>query len=287
MTRSLALFLALILTTVSIATTGFAAELSALRFEVSASGDDRLQLALRRDDGRGHTTSSSFRAKDLAGLDPAVLRASARQPIQFSLAREAGRLDCSGWSAERRATGNCRFAGDPAFAAFLAARGVSRPSEQQLLDMTIVGTRRTLVEALAQARFRSVTPGDLVAMTALNVTPEYIREMAAHGYRPVKAGDLIPLKALDVSPAYIRSLSRVGYGSLPAEELIQLKALNVTADFIAGFQRAGFRDLPVSRLIQLKALNIRPEELARQGRGRPAALFTNGLAPLGLAGLMP
>ncbi len=287
MHRSLAICFALILTTVSIATAGFAAEGGLLRFEVSQASSDRFQISLRREDAPGSSISSSFVVRELAGLDPAALRGRDGTPVAFALVREAGRLDCAGRAEARRALGTCRFAADPSFAAFLLAAGVKRPTDREWLDLAVVGTRRSLVEALKAGRYTMPTPSALVGMTALGVSPEYIREMAAQGYRPHQTADFITLKALDVSPAYIRSLRSVGYDRVPVEQLIQLKALGVTAEFIASYQRRGFRDLSVSRLVQLKALGIRPEELGRQTAGRPMSMATEHGASLMMGALLP
>jgi hypothetical protein len=285
MHRSFALFFALILATVSIATTGFAADADILRFEVSQTNKDRLQLALRRNTKPNRSSGSSFEVRELAGFDRAAL-AKDGSPVSFALVREPGRLDCSGRSEGRRARGNCRFTGDPAFASFLVAAGMRRPTEGEWIDLTMVGAKRSLVEALRQGRYAMPSPSGLAGLTALNVTPDYIRTMAASGYRPRRTEDFITLKALDVSPAYIASLKRVGYDRVPVEELIQLKALGVTADFIASYQRRGYRNLSVSRLVQLKALGIRPEEIGRSGPRRPVAMTSEG-APVIMSALLP
>lgn len=285
MHRSFALFFALILTTVSIATTGFAADADILRFELSDAGKDRLQLALRRNTPPNRSTGSSFEVRELSGFDRAALNRDGT-PVRFALVREPGRIDCSGRSESRRARGNCRFTGDPAFAAFLVGAGIRRPTTSEWIDLTMVGAKRSLVEALRQGRYAMPSPSGLAGLTALNVTPDYIRTMAASGYRPRRTEDFITLKALDVSPAYIASLKRVGYDRVPAEELIQLKALGVTADFIASYQRRGYRNLSVSRLVQLKALGIRPEDIGRSGPRRPVAMTSDG-APAILSALMP
>lgn len=285
MHRSFALFFALILATVSIATTGFAADADVLRFEVSDTGKDRLQLALRRNTAPNRTSGSSFEVRDLAGFDRAALNRDGA-PVRFTLVREPGRIDCSGRSQGRRARGVCRFTGDPAFGSFLASAGMRRPDESEWIDLTMVGAKRSLVEALRQGRYAMPSPRGLAGLTVLGVTPDYIRSMAASGYRPRRTEDFITLKALDVSPAYIASLKRVGYDRVPVEELIQLKALGVTADFIASYQRRGYRNLSVSRLVQLKALGIGPEEVGRINSPRPVAMTSEG-APAIMSALMP
>ena len=287
MHRSLALFFALILATASIASTGLAADADTLRFELSEGGKDRLQLSLRRNVTPNRSTSSSVEPGELAGFDRASLRGRNGAPVSFALVREPGRLVCSGNSAARRAKGTCRFAGDPAFISFLVASGVRRPTEGEWLDLTMVGARRSLVEALKQGRYDMPTPNALIGLAAVGVTPDYIRDMASHGYRPRRTDDFIPLKALDVSPAYIRSLKSVGYDRVPVDQLIQLKALGITADFIANFQRQGYRDLSVSRLVQLKALGIGPDDLGRRTSIRATFMSTDGPAPQIMSALLP
>lgn len=287
MHRSLSICLALILATLSIATTGFAAEGGALRFELSGASRDRLQLSLSRIVSANRTSGSSFEVRELAGFDRAAFAGKDGTPVGFALVREPGRLDCSGRTTDRRATGSCRFTGNPAFAAFLVASGIRQPTEGEWIDLTMVGANRALVDALKRGRFAMPSPNTLVGMTALGVSPDYIAAMAAAGYRPRKTEDLLPLKALDVSPAYLASLKRVGYDRVPVEEVIQLKALGITADFIADYQRYGFRDLSVSRLVQLKALGIRPADLVRQGGGRRVSLITEDTAPAIMSGLLP
>jgi hypothetical protein len=286
MHRSLAICFALVLTTVSIATTGFAAELGALHFEVSEAKKDRLQLALRRDTTPSRSVTSSFDASELAGFERAALRGRNGSPVSFAVTREAGRLDCTGRIEDERARGTCRFAGDPSFAAFLVASGVKRPTYDEWLDLAVIGTSRSLVRALQEGRYTMPTPGTLVGMTAVGVSADYVRDMAAHGYRPRQTGDFIPLKALDVSPAYVRSLKSVGYDRVPVEELIQLKALGITAEFIASYQRRGYRNMSISRLVQLKALGVRPEDLGRRSSTRPVALPTEIAAPV-MSRLLP
>ncbi|GAA4004251.1 hypothetical protein [Sphingomonas humi] len=264
MHRSLALCLALIPASASIATTGFAAEIGRLDFDLKDNSRDKLQLTVRRSDSeRNRISSTSFDARDLAGLDRAALNGRDGAPVRFAMVREPGRLDCTGATLAKRARGTCRFTGNAAFADYLVASGMRRPSEEEWLTLTMVGARRDLVEALKQGRFEMPSPKTLAGMTALDVTPAYIRDLAAYGYRLRKPEDLLPLKAMNVSPAYLQSLKSVGYDRVPVEELIQLKALGVTAEFIASYQRRGFKNLSVSRLVQLKALGIRPDDIGR------------------------
>ena len=287
MYRSFALCIALILTTVSLATTGFATEVDTLNFKVSETRNGRLQLALRRDIAPNRSMGSSFDVRELAGFDRTALRSRNAAPVSFAMVREAGRLDCAGRTEGRRARGTCRFASDPSFAAFLVASGIKEPTEEEWLDLAIVGTRRSLVHALREGRYAMPTPSALVGMTAVGVSADYIRDMAAHGYRPRRTADFIPLKALDVSPAYIRSLKSVGYDRLPVDQLIQFKALGITAEFIAGYQRRGYRNLSVDRLVQLKALGVRPEDLSRRTADRPTSSFSGGVAPLMMSAWLP
>ncbi|MBL7372495.1 hypothetical protein INQ23_24515, partial [Escherichia coli] len=54
---------------------------------------------------------------------------------------------------------------------YLAGRGIGEPSFKQSLDLMIVGANKALVEALAQADYPKPTINQLVALSALRVTP--------------------------------------------------------------------------------------------------------------------
>ena len=263
MNRLLALFLSLILATITVSSACVAAPSDLVRFtlEPSRGGGGRIRATFRQDDAFPHENnwSSNFAAGEFAGLDLAAFRAAGARPVHFAIVREAGRLDCSGNGGNSAASGNCRFTADPGFTQTLVSRGIGRPSAEQAFGLMAVNAQRETIDAIAAAHYPTPTINDLMGLSALGVNGAYISGLAQAGYRPSSTHSLIEFKALGITPEWIGGFVRAGYGNLPASELVQLKALNVTPDFIAGYERIGYRNLPASELVQLKALGITPE----------------------------
>lgn len=268
----------------------------AFDFRIAQQAGDRIQGDFRRVGHEGSQWNSSFSPADFAGLDTARLAGPAEAPVQFSLVRDAGRLDCQGVGGRGVATGRCQFSADRAFADYLQANGIPSPSTEDSYTMTAVGVRRDLVAAIRQASYPAPSATDLVSLAALGVERSYVDGLAAAGYRPDRIDTLIQYKALGITPAYIAGLRRagferltpseiiqfkalgidhayveslraVGYGNLAAGTLVEFKALGVTADYLAGVRRHGLAPAP-GKIVQMKALGITADDLIATGDAR-------------------
>lgn len=276
MNRCLALLCACLLSFVSISTTGFAATSDNVTFTLSPSrsGESTIDGDFRqnRNDRDRNNWTTSFHAREFVGLDLAGFRAMGARPLRFAVMREAGRLDCAGHGGSSRATGECRFNADPAFAQALARLGVGRPDAAQSFGLMALDARRSTVEAIVAARYPVKSVEQLLGLTALGVDAEYINGMASAGYRLRSVDELLQFKALGITPEWIGSFVRAGYSNMPADDLVQMKALGITPAFVAGFERIGYGRLPVDSLVQLKALGVTPEwarEMERRHGHRP------------------
>jgi hypothetical protein len=286
MNRCLAFLLAILLASITISSACVAKPADWAQFTLRAQpGTDRLKASFSRDgDGRGeHQWSTGLKASELIGLSTGFYTAGSR-PLAFAVVREAGRLDCSGSGGGGYATGNCRFAADPAFTQALVSRGIARPTEGQAFSLMAVNARRELVEAIAAARYPTPSIDDLMALRALGVNGRYIADLSRAGYRPQDINSLIEFKALNITPEWIGGLVRIGYANIPSSELVQLKALNITADYIAGFDRVGYRHLPASTLVQFKAVGVTPEFAAAAQLRRAAQPSADELVQMRVLG---
>jgi len=273
MNRCLAFMCALLFAFVSVSSACMAAPTDWIRFDLAAQRDRSEIHATFHDESRGrdeHQWSNGFKPSELIGLDVAGFYSAGSRPLHFAVARDAGRLDCVGNGGASRASGNCGFTPDAGFMQLLASRGIGRPDREQAFGLMALDVRRSLIDAVAAARYPTPSVDDLMSMTAVGVTGGYIGELARAGYRPKSIDSLVQFKALEITPQWIGGLARIGYANLPSDELMQLKALDISADFIAGFDSLGYRRLPVDELVQLKALDVTPS-FARSavGESRP------------------
>ena len=274
MTRMLAFVAALLMTAITVSSACVANSVEPLRFTIEPRGHSELvQISFRRADQQ-HTNSwsSSLRPAELAGFDVAALRAPGTRPLNFVIAREAGRVDCAGNGGNSMAIGTCRLTPDERFNDFLTANGVARPTADETFGLIAVNAKRELVTALKAADYPTPSVGKLMELSAVDVTPAYIRALAAQSYRPESLQDLVAFGALKITPEFIGGFARAGYSNLDADDLVQFKAMNITPEYIAGFERIGYRNLPVGTLVQLKAMDVTPEfvKAVQQGDTLPS-----------------
>ena len=274
MNRYLAFFLALVFASLTVSSACVAQPSEWVHFTLEPErGSDKIHVNFHNDDRGRHENnwSSGFKPSELMGLDVAGFRAGGAHELRFAIVREAGRLDCSGNGGSGHATGNCRFATDPAFARLLSSRGIAQPTREQAFGLIALNVRGELINALAAARYPTPEVDDLIALTALGADGRYITGLAHAGYRPQAIHSLVEFKALNITPEWIGGFARIGYANLPAHELVQLRALDISPDFVTGFDRVGYRRLPVNTLVQFKAIGVTPQfaASARQRKGAP------------------
>ena len=261
MNRCLALMCALLFAFISVSSACMAAPSEWIAFDLKAQSDRQQIQATFHDERRGgddNHWSNGFKPSELIGLDTAGFYSAGSRPLRFAVVREAGRLDCSGIAGSARASGNCGFTPDAGFVQLLESRGIGRPNREQAFGLMALDVRRSLIDAVAAARYPTPSIDNLMGMTAVGVTSGYIGDLARANYRPRSIDSLIEFKALDISPEWIGGLARVGYASLPSDDLMQLKALDISPEFISGFQQIGYARLKVDELVQLKALDVTP-----------------------------
>lgn len=271
MNRCLALLLALLCASVSVASACSAApaESEWVRFSLEPAdrGGGAIEASFRDRSWPAHRNnwSTAFPPSQLVGLDVSGFRAVGTRPLRFAITREAGLLDCSGQGGNSHASGHCSFTLNPSFAQLLLSRGMGRPTREQAFGLMALNVRRELIDAVAAARYPTPKIDQLMAMTAVGVTGGYINGLARAGYRPTSIDSLVEFRALNITPEYVGGFVRMGYGNIDPDDLVQLKALNVTPEYVAAFSRLGYRNLAVDKLVQMKALNITPEFVRASG----------------------
>lgn len=290
MNRSLALIGALLVALTTVSSTCLAEPGDLIRFSLDKqqAGAGKIHATFRHESRNDHDNSWSgaFTPSELIGLEVSSFRAAGTRPLHFSLVREAGRLDCSGNGGSGFGGGNCRFTASSAFTDLLVARGIGRPTPDQMLGLMAVDAHRELIDAVAEARYPAPRIDDIIALSALGVDGRYITAMSRAGYRPRTLQSLVEFKALGITPEWIGGFVRIGYANLPIDSLAQIRALGITPEYIAGFERIGYRSLPVDTLVELKALDITPQFVRAVASGGPLPPVSR-LAELKMFGRRP
>ena len=248
-----------------------------IEWAITPSGndhDDQIQLTLSyRSRGSDSQWSNSSDLRDLQGLDPAQLASREGVPVQFRIVRDAGSFDCDGIVRRERGTGECRFAGDPAFAAALETHGIAPPTPAEQFGLAMARVGLELVETLERHHYPRPTVDALMRGGIHGVTPAYVQSMTQAGYHVGDLDGLVDMRIHGVTADYVGALARAGYRP-DAEMLRQLAIHGVTARFIGEMDQLGYRQLSAEDIVSLRIHGV-------------TADYVRELAELGYRGLTP
>jgi hypothetical protein len=252
--------------------------------------------------GSHSTWSNSHDAGEL-GLSPARVMGP-REPVRFTFAREAGRLDCGGTLGAGRGDGSCSFTQDTGFTTFLDARRIGRPDLRQSFSLTMSSVGRELVDALDKGGFQRPNIEQLTAMGIHGATAAYVRELAGSGYH-LSADDLVAFRIHGVSPQYIREMGAIGPAlqHITPSDLVSLKIhgvkpeyvremaaigpefRNLTADDLGSFAIHGVRPSLVQAYVRYERRPLAPDDVVSMAIHGVSPDFINALAALGYRGM--
>jgi hypothetical protein len=239
-------------------------------------GEPAVHLALSYRERGGHSSHSrAWPLRQLEGLGSAQLASEAGAPVRFTIARQAGRLDCEGLARRRRGTGECVFSPDASFASELQRRGIGRPTTAQQYQLAVQDVGLPLVEELARQDYPRPSVDQLVAMGIHGATVPFLRGLDSAGYRLGDLDDLVAFRIHGVTPRFIGELAAVApaYGRLPARDLVALRIHGVTPELIRRYDSLGYRGLGQDDLVSMSIHGVTPEyigQLAELGyRGLP------------------
>jgi hypothetical protein len=274
MSRTAILTLALLTTAASPA----AAQTSSdIRFEASSRSDPYVRLHIDRDwdDVHGDSWNWNMRLDLTAEKGMTVDAIDKGGPVSFNYVRPAGRFDCTGKAEDQRATGNCTFTVNDAFAKVLAARGVVRPTKYQYYGLAMSGIDSDVIDAVVQEKMGIPTPNELISLGIFKVTPEFVRGMAHLNGMDIRISDLVQFRIFKITPENAKDYASLGYGKLTPHDLVQFSIFHVAPETIRSFKEAGYRDLTSHDLQQFSMFHVTPDymkELAELGyRNVPAA----------------
>ena len=233
--------------------------------------DGKVQVSFRTGEGSRHNSnwSSGYDVGELRGLSSAQLNGSS-QPVRFALAREAGRLDCTGTAGNRQGIGTCVFSGDAGFAGRLASGGIGRPTDRQAFNLTLADVRYELIDELGRYGYDRPDVDGLVAMGIHGATAAYVRDIAGAGYRLGKSEGLVQFRIFGIDARFVRDMAAIGpqLAKLSAEDLVQFKIFGVKPELVRAYTQLGYSTLDSKDLVKMQIHGVSPEfitELAKLG----------------------
>lgn len=233
---------------------------------VSTKDNSKLQLNLeRRSDKSGRNRmGQSFEFSDLQGLTRE--QALAGGPVNFSLVREAGRIDMEGTFQNGKGSGTFRFTGNAGFVSAMKSRGFdfdqasgNDEPENRLFAATVLNVTTTLADDLNSAGFGKLHVDDLFKAAIFKIDSNFMREMKASGFANLGMEDLVKARIFKIDAEFVKQVSQMGFDKEPFESLVKMQIFKVTPEFITEMRNEGLNNLQVEDLVKLRIFKIDTE----------------------------
>lgn len=233
---------------------------------ISSKESSKIHISFeRRDKGHRNQNGQSYEFSELQGLTREQALGSG--PVNFSLVREAGRIDCEGSFQNGKGSGTFRFTGNAAFVSAMKSRGFDfEPkadddfhSENRLFVATVLNITTALADDLASAGFGKLGTEDLFKAAIFKVNSSFAREMKASGFNNLGMEDLVKARIFKIDADFVRQVAQMGFDKEPFESLVKMQIFKVTPEFITEVRNEGLTNLEVEELVKLRIFKIDAE----------------------------
>lgn len=230
--------------------------------------------------------SSDWPASSFPGVD---FSKPGRQDVRFTIARDAGKIDCEGFLDNGEGAGIFHFQPDANYSRQMHSLGFDVDEEKQFAmavqDVSLDFARQMKGEHLTgldtdkliafrifhvdsafihdlRAEGLNVSDGDkLVAFRIHGVTPQMVRTLHQAGYQPDE-DTLIAMRIHGATPEWIAQLKQRGYDHVDLEKLIAFRIHGVSPEFIDKLQGLGYKHPDPDELIAMRIHNVTPEYIS-------------------------
>jgi len=230
----------------------------------SISKDDaKVQLNLeerRNKNGSEHQHGSSYDFSELQGLTRE--QALSGGPVNFSLVREAGKIDFEGSFQNGKGSGTFRFTGNPAFVSAMKSRGfdfVVDDDEDRLFAAATINVCTALADDLASAGFGKLNTDDLFKAAIFKIDSKFMREMKASGFNDLGLEELVKARIFKIDADVVRQVAQMGFQNEPFESLVKMQIFKVTPEFVTEVRNEGLTNLDIEDIVKLRIFKIDAE----------------------------
>ena len=230
---------------------------------------EKIQISFERSRKNGRNTNSqSFAYSDLRGLD----RSNAENGnAQFSLVREAGIIECTGFFKNGKGSGTFMFTPDQSYISAMRSRGFDflktdpndsdepdQPS-QRLFSAAMLNVTTALADDLNTANFGPLEVGDLFKAAIFKIDGAFMAEMKATGFPDLSMEDLVKARIFKIDSAYVRDMRNAGLSVDKFGSLVKYSIFKVTPEYLTELRNAGLADLSTEDVVKLRIFKIDAE----------------------------
>jgi hypothetical protein len=205
--------------------------------------------------GDHFSSSSAWKLVDLRGLDWAT---TAKHDVGFTITRDAGTIEASGFVQDQHGAGLFTFQPNPQYRPEMAKLGFDF-EDRELFSAAVFDVSFEFARAMKSAAVRGLDARKLLAFRIHGVTPQLVRDLRAAGLEAADADKLIAFRIHGVTPEFVNDLHSTGMKVTDEDELIAFRIHGVSAQFAGEISHLGFPHAPPEQLIALRIHGVTPE----------------------------
>ena len=243
------------------------------------AGKIHLNFERRSDKGGRNQMGQSYDFAELQGLTRAQVLSGG--PVNFSLVREAGRIDCEGTFENGKGSGTFRFTGNQSFVSAMKSRGFDfeensmfdrgQQPEDRLFAAATLNVTTALADDLLSAGFGKLHADDLFKAAIFKIDSRFMREMKATGFPGLDMEDLVKARIFKIDAEFVRQVTQIGFDKEPFESLVKMRIFKITPEYITEVRNEGFKDLSVEDIVKMRIFKI-DSEFIRQAKAEGVPL---------------
>jgi hypothetical protein len=214
---------------------------------------------------QGGTSSheSDWPASSFQGVDFAK---AGRQDVHFTIARDAGKIECEGFLNNGEGAGIFHFQPDANYPREMQALGFSVDDEKQF-SMAVMDVSLEFARQMKNEHLSDLDADKLIAFRIFHVDSAFIEALRAEGLKISDADKLVAFRIHGVSPQMVRSLHQAGY-SPDEDTLIAMRIHGATPEWMAELKQRGYDHVDLEKLIAFRIHGVSPEFIQKlQGLG--------------------
>ena len=208
---------------------------------------------IHHEHGNNSTHSSAWPTNVFVGLD---VSRPGKQEVKFTIARDAGSLDCEGYLNDGEGAGTFRFQADPKYASEMNAMGFTGIDLEKQYSMAVMDVSLNFAKEMKGEHLQGLNTDKLIAFRIFNVNSAFIHELRDAGINVSDCDKLVAFRIHGVTPEMVRFLRKAG--CQPDEDkLIAMRIHGATPDFIEALHLNARR--PIFRLsLALEQVMLEP-----------------------------
>jgi hypothetical protein len=180
-----------------------------------------------------------------------------RQDVHFTIARDAGKIECEGFLNNGEGAGIFHFQPDANYASEMRKLGFPIDEEKQY-SMAAMDVSLEFARQMKSENLTDLDTDKLIAFRIFRVDSAFIADLRATGLKISDSDKLVAFRIHGVTPQMINSLHQAGYS--PDEDmLIAMRIHGATPEWMAELKKRGYDHVDLEQLIAFRIHGVSPE----------------------------